>query len=346
MKFAKWVTTEDNPLTEKPYMDCSIDEVDNYIRKDFETMPSHLFQDKYRDVLTKYVTSLSQLKSNTALSIISSVRSFFTNEATSIKLQQGKLPRREMAMGEHRFNLNEFRSMWLVADTEGKARLSVAISLGWGIGDFLGLKTRFIKDVIRNVDDDGFGSFDYRRSKTKARIRGILPPSAIQDLKDYLKSVPDDKEYLWTSRTKEGFSYWVRSLCSEVGITENGIIRFHLIRKYTFDLVSSQCGVYEAKLLVGKRIPISDETYLHNLEDRLLERYKKFAYPFLQLNGTIKSQEGKLEKLTDRVESLSIEVEEWKKMAIKMKKEKRESLERIERIENVVKNLRKTVENL
>lgn len=346
MKFAEWVTTEENPLTEKAYMDCGIDEVDNYIRKDFETMPSNLFQDKYSDVLTKYVTSLSQLKSNTALSIISSVRSFFTNEATSIKLQQGKLPRREMAMGEHRFNLNEFRSMWLVADTEGKARLSVAISLGWGVGDFLGLKTRFIKEVIRNVDDDGFASFDYRRSKTKARIRGILPPSAIQDLKEYLKGVPDDKEYLWTSRTKEGFSYWVRSLCSEVGITENGTIRFHLIRKYTFDMVSSQCGVYEAKLLVGKRIPISDATYLHNLEDRLLERYKKFAYPLLQLNGTIQSQEGKIEKLTDKVESWTIEVEEWKKTAIKMKKERSETLKRLKKIEEVTKNLRKTVENL
>ncbi len=346
LKFARWVTTEENPLTGKKYMDCSVNEVDDYIRKDFEAMPNHLFQDKYRDVLTKYVTSLSHFKSNTALSIISSVRSFFTNETVSIKLQKSKLPRSEMAMGEHRFNLNEFRSMWLVANTEGKARLSVAISLGWGIGDFLSLTTKFIKDVIRNVDDDGFASFDYRRMKTKARIRGILPPTAIQDLEDYLKKFPENQEYLWTTKTKESFSYWLRSLCKEAGIDENGTIRFHLIRKYTFDMVSSQCGVYEAKLLVGKRIPLSDATYLHNLEDRLLERYKKFAYPFLQLNGTIKSQEGKLEQLTDRVESLTIEVEAWKKMAIKMKKEKRESLERIERIEDVVKILRKTVENL
>ena len=111
-------------------------------------------------------------------------------------------------------------------------------------------------------------------------------------------------------------------------------------------MVSSQCGVYEAKLLVGKRIPISDETYLHNLEDRLLERYKKFAYPLLQLNGTIKSQEGKRAQLTEKVESLSIEVKEWKKMAIKMKKERTETLERIEKIEEVTKTLRKTVENL
>jgi hypothetical protein len=173
--------------------------------------------------------------------------------------------------------------MWLIARTEGKARLSVAVSLGWGIGDFLTLTTHFVNEQLNHVDEDGFVSFDYRRSKTRARIRGILTPPAVSDLKNYLEQVPNTQEYLWTTRTTVGVNYWLRRLCNEAGIAKNGTIRFHLIRKYVYDLVSSQCGVYEAKLLVGKKIPLADATYLHGLQDRLLIRYKQFAYPFLQL---------------------------------------------------------------
>jgi hypothetical protein len=236
----------------------------------------------------------------------------------------GKLPRPEMATGEHRFTLDEFRKMWLIADMEGKARLSVAVSLGWSISDFLGLTTNFVQQTIRNRDAEGFVTFDYRRMKTKARIRGILHPNAVHDLEHYLKKVPSDQEYLWTTRTKTGINYWLRRLFNEAGIQENGTIRFHLIRKYVFDRVSSQCGPYEAKLLTGKKIDISDETYLHGLEDRLLERYKKFAYPFLRLTGVRQNQQSKIEGLTEKVESLSLEVETWKEEAITMKKKMNE----------------------
>ena len=251
------------------------------------------------------MASLSEEKSNTALAWISSVRSFFTNEAVSIKLQNGKIPTAEMAMDEHRFTLNELRAMWLVADTEGKARLSVSVSLGWGVGEILNLKTDFVKGVLRNVDGDGFASFDYRRQKTKARIRGILTPTAVSDVENYLKRVPEDQEYLWSVRSKVGFNNWLKGLFREAGISENGTIRFHLIRKYVFDMVSSQCGLYEAKLLVGKKIPLADATYLHGLEDRLLEKYKKFASPLLLLNGHRVEQTGKIEVLEEKLAKTS-----------------------------------------
>lgn len=294
-------------------MDCEVRAVDDVIRKDFERMPSHLFHDKYRDMLTKYVASLSNQKSNTAVSWISSVRSFFANEAMSIKLQRGTVPAVEMAIGEHRFTLNGLQRMWFIADTEGKARLSVAVSLGWGIGDFLALTTHFINEQLKHVDEDGFVSFDFRRSKTRARNRGILTPTAVTDLKNYLKKVPNTQEYLWTTRTTVGVNYWLRRLCDEAGIAENGTVRFHLIRKYVYALVSSRCGVYEAKLLVGKKIPLADATYLHGLQDRLLTRYKQFAYPFLRLtevNDEIRGQEELEKRFTEELAAKSRELHE------------------------------------
>ena len=302
-------------------MDCGVGDVDDAIRKDFENMPSHLFHDKYRDILTKYVASLSGEKSNTAAAQVSSARSFFTNETMSIRLPPGKVPKPEMAMHEHRFTLEELQRMWLVADTEGKARLSTAVSLGWGVGDFKNLKTQFIRAVLTNVDEDGYVAFDYRRQKTRARIRGILNPCCVNSLRNYLKQVPKNQTFLWKALTTNGLNHWLRTLFSEAGLTENGKLRFHLLRKYVFDIVSSQVGMYEAKLLTGKTIPLGDATYLHGLEDRLLERYKKFAYPLLHLNGTLQSQQSKLDKMVETIENLKHEVETGKREAIDMKRE-------------------------
>ena len=335
-KFANWVVSDNNPLTDAPYMSCDVYEVDDAIRRDFETMPSHIFQDKYRDILTKYVASFGDTPSNTVGSYIASVRSFFSNEATSIRLQKGKIPAREMAMNEHRFTLEELHRMWLVADTEGKARLSVAVSLGWSVGDFVELEKDFIENILNNVDADGYAVFDYRRRKPRARVRGILNTCAVHDIKNYLPHIAKEQRSLWSAGTEEGLNKWLKSLVNEAGIKENGTVRFHIIRKYVFDVVSSQCGVYEAKLLTGKTIALEDATYLHGLEDRLLERYKKFAYPFLNLNGQRREQANKMEELETKLE----------KMEKKQRLEREALLSRLGELEAEVKARREVDETL
>ena len=305
--FAKWVVETRNPLTDKPLIECDVNEVDEVIRMDFESMPSHLFQDKYKDILTKYAAYLSKEKSNTTRTYVSAIQSFLTNEAMGVKMPRNKLPKPEMAKGEHQFTLDEFRQMWLVADTEGKARLSTAVSLGWGVGDFVKLKTERVRKYLEDVDGDGYVSFDYGRQKTKARVRGILNPGAVADLKNYLERVPVDQEFLWSVKTKTGLNYWFKRLYEEARLKDNGTIRFHLIRKYTFSVAVHNIGPYAAKLLVGKNIKLEDATYLQGLEDRLLERYKKLAYPFLKLSGveTIREDSDRVKQLENVIRAMN-----------------------------------------
>jgi len=307
--FVRWVVSAENPLTGKPYMECGVDHVDEVIRRDFETMPSHLFQDKYANMLTKFITSFKNAKANTIGSYLGSVRSFFTNEAMSIRLPRDKVPAAEMAENEHVFVQDELRQMWLVADVEGKARLSVAVSLGWSVGDFLALSRDFMANVLEHVDKDGFVAFDYQRKKTRARVRGILNPCAVRDIQALLPQVPPHQDVVWNATTTEGLNKWVKTLVHEAGIRPSGTMRFHLFRKYTYDLVTSKCGAYEAKLLVGKTIPLKNMTYLHGLQDRLLDRYKKFAYPFLKLNGEGKAKAEKFEALDEKLEKQRIALE-------------------------------------
>jgi archaellum component FlaC len=102
--------------------------------------------------------------------------------------------------------------------------------------------------------------------------------------------------------------------------------------------------MYEAKLLTGKTIPLGDATYLHGLENRLLERYKKFAYPLLRLNGVVQSQQNKLEKMAETIEDLSLEVETWKREAIDMKREIKANRDARRESDNVMDKLFKDAE--
>ena len=305
-KFANWVVTTKSPLTGRPYLECGADQVDEVVRSDFESMPFHIFQDKYRNILDVYVASLKSVKSNTLLSYVSTVRSFFGSEAAEIKLQKGRLPSPELAESEHRFTQDEFRRMWAVGGWEDKARLSTAISLGWSIGDFLLLERRRIEDALENVDEDGYAHFETKRKKTHARTFAILNPCAIEDLKHYLATDGASKgRGIWTTTTDVGINAWFKSLFKQAGLRNNGTVRFHLIRKYVFDTVTATCGMEEAKLLVGKTVPASELTYLHGLSDRLLERYKRHAYPLLALNGARAGQEKSLKSLEEKLDSQS-----------------------------------------
>lgn len=283
-----------------PQLGCAPEQVDDIIRKDFETMPSHLFQDKYRDLLAKYVASLSGRKANSARAFITGVRSFFSSEAMEITLQRGKIPKPKMAENEHRFNLEELRQMWLVADMQGKAILSTTVSLGWSVGDILELDKASLERNLSYSDQDGYVSFDSRRKKTDSRARAILNPSAVKDLKNWVR-VSENSKSLWTISTDEGMNYWFKSLVGSAGLKTVGTVRFHLLRKYTYDVAVSRIGIFEAKLLTGKAISIEDETYLHSLEDRLLERYKQNASQYLRLDGIQEAPENKVTELEERL---------------------------------------------
>jgi hypothetical protein len=292
-----------------PHLGVPAEEVDDLIRKDFEEMPQHLYQDKYKDLFDKYLAHLNteDIKPNSIRSYLGAVRAFFASEATQIKVKN--VPQVEMAMNEHVFTLDELKAMYSVADWEGKARLSTALSLGWSVGDILNMDTRLVEQALGNVDADGYAVFDARRLKTGARARAILNPSTVEDLRKHLATRPEGTVGLWTITTEKGINKWLLALVKKAGIKTIGQVRFHLLRKYVYDLASSRCGENEAKLLVGKKIPLEDATYLHGIEGRLLEKYKANLYQFVSLNGQRLRRESRVEDLEKQIREMKTQID-------------------------------------
>jgi hypothetical protein len=293
MMFAHWCCTEINPLTGQPYFACQPEAVDDAIYQDFKTLGTD-FLDKYRDILTKYCASLSDMKNNTVVSYMGSVKSFFSFECgVSIKLPRGTIPSPELAVGEHELTLADLQAMHAIASWEGKARISTAL-LGWGVSDFLALKVKDIKRELQKVDADGFVAFTTDRIKTRKHsvmAVGVLTPEAVEDLTKYLSTIPSSQEYLWTTRTPQGINDWLKSLVEKAGIIPTGRIRFHSFRKFMFTIAEASVDTKFAKLIIGKKINYSDLTYSTGLVKRVLQHYKQKVYPQVQLISLSQNQQ-------------------------------------------------------
>ncbi len=86
---------------------------------------------------------------------------------------------------------------------------------------------------------------------------------------------------------------------------------------------------------MGKKISLSDATYLHTLEDRLLKKYKQFAYRFFKLDGAA-GKEGQVPK---EVQALQLVVEKYVAENLELKS-------RLARVELAVTELKKLLQEL
>jgi hypothetical protein len=224
-----------------------------------------------------------KLKPNTVRAVLTAVRAFYSSQKEQIRGLKGKIIDSQMAQGEHPFSIDDLRSMYSVANLRDKAILSTAVSLGWETSAFLGLDKIFIEKLVlraksQNVD---FIAFDWQRHKSGAPQFGILNPMALFSLENYLakltKENPDQKRLFDLSEPSTNDV--IRKLAKDSNLTLIGTIHFHLLRKFLMNALNDAgLNSFETKFIVGKKIGISDQTYLQGLKKNAFEKYQK-AYP-------------------------------------------------------------------
>jgi hypothetical protein len=305
-RFAKWVVVNQIlPIKQ-------IEKVDDYIQKDFK---NHLnsgnlyqFRRKYKSIISKYAAYLSTSNVNTARNMINPIRSFFSNELdVRIKLRKGTVPLPDSSKNDHVLTIEELRQMYAVADIEGKAKLSTAVSLGWRVSDFLNLTVAEIKHQLSIIDSDGYCYWKTSHNKTRhqaIKVFAILNPLAVHDLKAHLEQIPPTQKYLWKIRTTAGMTRWVRRLFQKAGLKTKSRVRFHLIRKYTESTIMLKGGAHhEAKLLVGHKIHATLWSYIEGyIYDSLLDKYKAIYPEWLRLDLNAQAyQQKELKDIKERL---------------------------------------------
>ncbi len=246
-----------------------------------------------------------QLKNNSARQIITSVRAFYSSQKEPIRGLKGKIIDTEMAKGEHTFSIEDLRAMFAVGDLRDKAILATGVSLGWEISAILDLDRDYIEKLVLRAKSQNieFIGFDWQRVKTGASQFGILNPMALFSLEQYLaklnKETPNQKKLF--NLTEPAINSILKKLASDANLALIGTIRYHLLRKFLMNSLSDAgLNAFEIKLILGKTIPISDQTYLQTLKKSSLEKYK-VAYPtHLSLTQNINGN-AKYNILTDLV---------------------------------------------
>jgi len=228
-------------------------------------------------------------KPNTVRSLVNAVRSFYTSQCESVRGLKRKVVAIQQAKGEHVFSLKDLREMFTIGKTRDKAILSVATSLGWEVSAILDMERDYFESLVKRAKSQKqqFISFNWQRKKTNATQFGILNPLALEWLGKYLEATKDKPSVkLWNGLISDSMNDIIKRLTKEANVQTTGRIRFHLIRKWLMQTLSSNgFNSFEVKLIMGKAISVSDLTYLQQLKDSCLEKYKNIYAFNLALNG-------------------------------------------------------------
>ncbi|MCW4018356.1 MAG: hypothetical protein NWF00_06720 [Candidatus Bathyarchaeota archaeon] len=241
-----------------------------------------LFQNTIRDTIT-------DKKQNGIQATISSVNSFLEYHDLAVRFK-GKRNKPEPDLGSHEFSKEDLTRMFEVADTKGKALLTLGTSLGWEISAILEFDREYAQKLINRAKNERKEYYYFRsfRQKTGALRLGVLNPLCIEWLGKWLRESQDmklrrRKENRVTKDrpisnifdlTEEGANKLIRRLAEQARIETLGRVHFHKIRGWVMSGLSrAGLNEFQIKFLVGKAIPLTDSTYLQTLQLEIEERY-------------------------------------------------------------------------
>ena len=295
-KIEDWLETIPSKNTRKNYV--------NGISK-FETW--------YEDSITKLIKSPDATKmvekfyvylkqrhpQNTCRNVTNAVIQFLKYHGTDVRPRKALgIYRTERALDNHILTISEVQEMAKVADLREQVILGVLL-LGFRVGDTIRLKK----------SDFNLNGEPPIELKLRATKEGTIYETFIsEELKELLaKYIPTlESEWLFNGVRKgshvkdETLNNRLRNLAKRAGIHLNGRLTWHCGRKLLMR-TGAELGLnaWNIKRIMGKSIPISDDTYLAGL--KLREDFIKLGNTLRLRPGTNKAN-GRITKLTEAVD--------------------------------------------
>jgi integrase len=202
-----------------------------------------------------------QLSSNTATATTQAIRGFFAFHRMPLIFQRRetrKIGERVRKTEDYRFSLGDLHKMDEVADLQERYVLRVGKSFGLRAGDFLRLTRGDVEPYIQNEPPISIGS--YKTQKEGVVAYPFIDSDAQPTIKLMLENMTreggtqqsvrmlDFKRELQLSRV-------LRRLVLKAGLNTGGKqVRFHCMRKFLCDHLSSFMSESKWKQIVGKKI--------------------------------------------------------------------------------------------
>jgi len=215
--------------------------------------------------------------------------------------------------------VEDLRALYQVADLRGRAILLMAKDLGLRLSDFRMIRVKELPDL----DQESPIPFNVETRKEHVWTKGFLSAETIQILRIYLETLKKRKRespFLWPSNGKhsldqDSFGVWLKKLAVKAGIKiGNQTLTFHCFRRLVMRAaIETGVGLTAAKLMVGKAVAKSDETYI--AKARLKKAFNKLS-KYLNVTGvelatqpklakTVVNQQKEIVELKERVDDLN-----------------------------------------
>jgi integrase len=261
----EWLSGIPSKYTRKNYM-SGIKKFENeYYHKPIETLIKS--PEAGREIERFYCWLKERHGQNTCRNVVNAVIQFLKFHGTEVKYRRAlQIYKTVPTTRDHRVLISEIQAMAKVAELKEQILLEVYL-MGFRIGDVALLEWR-------TFDQNGEPPIPVAINTKKEQVvaRAFISEEFKQLLDKYLPLLDESNPYLFQSKRRKRLSTKqinnkLKKLVERAGITNHGLFRWHTGRKL-FLRTCAELGIssWSAKLMCGKSIPASDDTYVHDAE--------------------------------------------------------------------------------
>jgi len=218
------------------------------------------------------------LSEYTATSAVGAVRSFFAYHRMELEFRRTesvRLTEAKRKYEDYRFSTEDLKKMAEFSDLEEEYVVVVGKSFGLRAGDFLKLTRGDLEPYIDRPVPISIG--EYSTQKESVPAYPFIDRDAQPVIKRMLEKMSreerkDPSERMLKHKNTIQLTYVLKRVAERAGIKHgNKVIRFHCLRKFLTDHLSSHMSESKWKQIVGKKI--DEKAYVS--EDSLRNDYKR-----------------------------------------------------------------------
>lgn len=268
-KVEDWLSGVPSKYTRKTYK-AGIRKFEEFYQQGIETLIGKS-PEETGHVIDRFYTWLKDRGhgQNTCRNLVNSPIQFLKFFGTEPKYKRSLgIYRTVLTTRDHRTSISEIEEMAKTANTREQVLLEVFL-MGLRIGD-----VALLEWSTFDVQGDCPIPILVNTKKEQVVARSFISAEFKAILDKYFNTLDKSNKFLFQSKrsghlTVHGIQKIFKGLQKRAGIVNHGLFRWHTGRKL-FLRTCAELGIssWSAKLMVGKSIPASDDTYIHDAELR------------------------------------------------------------------------------
>jgi len=246
---------------------------------------------------------------NSSVAYTEGIRQIFRFFDMDIKDLPTEVTRKTTTVKDYVPSVSEYRDMFNCGNILDRVIISMALDLGWRIGDFVKIR----KDMLPNLDKEAPLAFGLITEKEEVISKSFLSSQTVTLLKTYLNTTPKDNPYLFAYNgshyDSEGIGKRLKVLAkkAKIKIPKGKRLRFHCFRKrFLSECANLKIDINTARIMCGKSVSKDMLTYLSEVEHKKAFEEVHEKLRLTEINNVINKKDAQIMKLEKRIEELEI----------------------------------------